>query len=110
MNTNCISRGGKLASGEALISNNGLNKLSMQTDGNLVLTYNGQVTWATNSSGAGNYLAFAEDGTIAVYNTSGVVVAMLASSNGGVFFIAQDDGNLVEYTQGTFVFATGTNV
>lgn len=106
---NCMSRSGMLTSGQSLISLNSVNVLTMQTDGNLVLTYNGQVTWQTGTSGVGNYLKMSEDGTLAVYNSSGGVLNTIASANGGIFFIAQNDGNLVEYKQGDHVFDTGTN-
>ncbi len=106
---NCISRGGVLSPGEALISLNGSNVLTMLTSGNLVLTYNGNTSWQTNTSGSGNYLAMSEDGTLAIYAAGGSLVNTIAPANNGIFLIAQNDGNLVEYTQGTPVFATNTN-
>lgn len=47
--------------------------LVLQDDGNLVLTYNGKVKWASNTVGSGaTKLVLKDDGKLVLYNNSGV--------------------------------------
>lgn len=110
------SGGGTLVSGaslspnSALTSGNGVFTLTMQGDGNLVLTSSGgYVQWASFTYGAGNYAVMQGDGNFVVYSASN---QPLWSSNTArhpsSILTLQDDGNLVLYTPvPTYSFDTG---
>jgi hypothetical protein len=69
-----LFRGDVLAPGDFILSDNGVFKLIMQTDGNLVeyWTSSGQACWATNTNGQpGSYATYQGDGNFVVYNGGG---------------------------------------
>ena len=115
---------GVLRRGDNLFSRTRAFRLSMQTDGNLVLYViddgnlpqditKGQyltVLWASNTEGSGFTCEMQNDGNLVVYNEArGPVFATNTQNNNGAFLRCQDDGNLVVYTaQGGAIFASNT--
>lgn len=89
-----------LAAGQYISSENGLYKLVMQGDGNLVLYgHNLRPMWAsgTPSSGA-NRVVMQGDGNLVLYTASNQPVwASHTPGNGVSNLVLQDDGNLVIY-------------
>ncbi|MEV7524473.1 glycoside hydrolase domain-containing protein [Streptomyces sp. NPDC091371] len=91
-------------------------KLTMQSDGNLVLSYkagNGTAVplWATGTYGnPGAYATVQADGNFVVYNKAGAAVWSSATyGNPGASLKLQDDGNLVLYSSsGAALWSTGT--
>jgi hypothetical protein len=98
---------------ESKTSPNGKYKLTLQEDGNVVLTKNGVKIWETNTAGKnvdafkiqndGNLVAFAQGGT-----------AVWSSGTGGKgdnssALVVQDDGNVVVYKNGQdAIWSSGT--
>ena len=66
--------GSRLYKGQSLYSTNGWYRLSMQTDGNLVITDKaGAVTWNSGTFGtAAHFAAFQPDGNLVLYAVDGV--------------------------------------
>lgn len=102
-----------LTSGQAIYSPNGQYFFILQTDGSLVLyNINWQILWSADSyQKGGKYLFFAPDGNLVLAknaDASGVVWAAniyssTAASNPNprrMFYMLQDDGNLVFYWDG----------
>ena len=90
----------------------GKSRLTMQTDGNLVLyDENGTPRWASNTVGRGAFMVFQSDGNLVVYNSSGGAVwASGTCCHSNYNFAVQSDGNLVIYDSGWDVhWATNTN-
>lgn len=97
--------GQSLHPGQSLESNNKLNTLIMQTDGNVVLYGNrSNPLWATNTGGLITPREFImqTDGNLVLYSTDGRPRwASLTWNNPGAFLNVQDDGNLVVYRAGS---------
>ena len=97
--------GQSLLPGQTLKSDNMLNTLIMQTDGNAVL-YNSQSQplWSTNTGGLiepGDFI-MQTDGNLVLYDTSGQPHwASKTQGNPSAFLNVQDDGNLVVYRAGS---------
>ena len=96
-----LAPGASLASGGSIYSQNGLNVLVMQTDGNLVLS-NTQlgVRWSSGTANSGAVKATMQtDGNLVLLNSANQAVWSSGTSNhaGSVLYL-QDDGNLVVYT------------
>lgn len=91
---------GDLYPNQYLESDNGNYKLLLQTDGNLVLYYQGAAIWNTGTYGESvEYLAMQGDGNLVLYNTAGAAIWNSGTEgNGPSFLNMQDDGNLVLYT------------
>ncbi len=87
-------------------------KLIFQGDGNLVL-YNpqGKPIWATGTDNTGaDIFAVQADGNVVLYNHGKPVWATNTSGRPGAFLAIQTDGNVVVYaSNGTPIFATGTD-
>ena len=104
-----------LAKGKSLESNNGLYRLSMQLDGNLVLydRRSGQALWASNTANVAIQTCIMQtDGNLVLYRYDGK--AAWASGTHGKpnsTLIVQNDGNVVIYydPNPVAVWATGTN-
>ncbi|MFD5918373.1 hypothetical protein ACFVYP_17745 [Kitasatospora sp. NPDC058201] len=99
-----LKAGAVLKSGESVSSNSG--RLTMQSDGNLVLTSlrSGTAVWSTGTQGhPGAGATMQDDGNFVVYDPQRVP---LWSSNtwvgngSGYFALVQDDGNYAVYTAG----------
>ncbi|MFI5528769.1 hypothetical protein ACIA8O_09460 [Kitasatospora sp. NPDC051853] len=73
--------------------------LTMQTDGNLVLTSAGRVLWASGTWGhPGAFLTVQSDGNAVVYGDDGQALWSTRTwGNPNAFLVIQDDGNLVLY-------------
>ena len=83
-----------------LKSANGLYRLEMQGDGNLVIYEGSSVVWATNIFGAGARLAMQGDGNLVVYDGNNAVLWAAGSENRGTGpyeLRLQNDRNLVVY-------------
>ncbi|RAG82084.1 hypothetical protein DN069_29440 [Streptacidiphilus pinicola] len=101
-NTNQVVKltpGMVIPSGTQLLSAS--SRLVMQNDGNLVLysLATGKSMWASSTSGnSGAYAAFATDGNLHVYNTSGTSLWSASLTAGaGTTLQLQNDDNLVLY-------------
>ncbi len=98
-----MGQGSILEMGESLSSPNGLYKLIMQHDGNLVLyNQNMNALWSTSTHGnPGSHLVFQYDGNVVLYNknSSQALWSTQSASSGAAFFQVQDDANVVLYDQ-----------
>ena len=104
----------KLSSNQSLISGNGKYKLTMQSDGNLVLyVVGGKALWSTGTVGTGAVsLNMQSDGNLVMRNTKGTAVwSTKTNGTGAVKAVLQDDANFVLYTSGgKAVWSSGTAV
>jgi len=94
----------------------GKSRLTMQTDGNLVLYDEcGRVRWSTNTWGHPNaFVWFQTDGNLVVYDSSGMsywpIWSTATCCHSGWTFHVQADGNLVIYAPGYVpMWASHTN-
>ncbi|MGD9682916.1 MAG: hypothetical protein AB7W16_17135 [Candidatus Obscuribacterales bacterium] len=98
-----LNAGQGIINGDYLMSDNGLFKLTLQQDGNMVLTgYAGQPYWASNTVGNSMWdLIMQPDGNLVAYDVKGK--APWASGTVGItggYLSLQDDGNAVVYDSG----------
>jgi hypothetical protein len=95
-----LNAGEGLIAGQSVASCNGLVRLSLQLDGNLVLTDQGTVRWSSQSAGTAGFAALEQDdGDFALYDVTGQL--LWDSSTGGnasAYGAVQNDGNFVIYT------------
>jgi hypothetical protein len=109
-NADELCTGGDLHAGGNLYSPSEQYKLSMQTDGNLVV-YKGSTaveSLSTEGTGTGNYLAMQSDGNLVLYTDANAALwsSGTQGTGSGNYLLMQDDGNLVVYTSsGTAVWA-----
>ncbi|WP_100492888.1 LysM peptidoglycan-binding domain-containing protein [Mycobacteroides abscessus] len=105
-----LTQGQKLDSGQSLTSNNGAYTLTLQDDGNLVLTEGGSPVWASDTSGhSAGRAEVQSDGNFVVYDNGGG--ALWSSNTEGrtdVKLVLQDDRNLVLYSGADSVWSSGT--
>lgn len=93
-----LGKGGVLKSGQYLHTANGKDVLTLQSDGNLVLRYNGTVRWQSKTGGhAGAYLNFQTDGNLVLYSAQKKVLWKTGTGKTATKFVVQTDGNLVVY-------------
>jgi hypothetical protein len=86
----------QLASGQVLTSRSGRYKLTMQTDGNLVVTNSSaQVLWATHTSGSGAVASLNAAGTLEVRRNGKVLWSSGKTSDGISRLTMQNDGRIV---------------
>jgi hypothetical protein len=108
-----VKAGQGLVPGKTEASCNGHYKLSMQTDGNLVLYHNGVgAIWSTGTNGDGGHTATLQsDGNFVLYNaTSKALWSSKTSGHDGAHLSVQDDGNLVVYgTSGKALWDSNTD-
>ncbi|MFJ3302165.1 ricin-type beta-trefoil lectin domain protein [Streptomyces sp. NPDC086549] len=110
--TTTLKGGSVIPSGTSLTSSSV--RLTMQADGNLVLTAlnTGKSLWSSNTAGnPGAYAQFGTDGNLAVYTASGTSKwsTGLTATTGATFQVRADstvavvssDGNSTPWTQGT---------
>jgi hypothetical protein len=101
-----------LPSAESFWSCDGRFQLAMQTDGNLVLYFNGSALWSSNTAGTGaSDAVMQDDGNFVLYTSSGTAVwsTATAGSGCGTYLAVQTDGNMVVYNgAGTSLWSTGT--
>ncbi|MBK9348233.1 MAG: hypothetical protein IPN06_18415 [Burkholderiales bacterium] len=111
-NTNSLLAGASLTTGKRLQSTNGLYRLTLQGDGNLVIyTAAGKPIWATNTVGRGGVrLVLQKDSNLVLYTSKGKAVwASNTVGKGAAYLLLKDDGNLVlNNATGAKVWATNT--
>ncbi|MEL5858859.1 hypothetical protein, partial [Aeromonas veronii] len=110
---NRLVPGQSLAVGMRVTSSNGKYAITMQDDGNLVLTRGTIPVWGSQTSGQGaNQATLGPDGILRLTAPNGQLVWQTrgAGSPGNYFFEMQDDGNAVIYLQepGRTVFVWST--
>ena len=103
-----LNKGDSLNRGQSL--ENGNFKLTLQDDGNLVITDNGAPEWASNTAGSSAERAtFQDDGNFVLYNGDGSAAwASDSKDRGGERITLQRDRNLVIYAGDQSVWATNT--
>lgn len=104
-----LSAGQSINAGQSLVSRNGRYRLSMQTDGNLVIyNPNGPIwssgTWRSDA----NRLVMQNDGNLVLYGQGGARWASNTWKSSANRVVMQDDGNLVMYGPYGAVWASGT--
>jgi LysM repeat protein len=93
-----LTEGQKLEKGGSLTSSNGAYTLTLQDDGNLVLTADGQAVWATGTNGQDVVRAEVQtDGNFVVYTPDKPVWHSDTKGARDVKLVLQDDRNLVLY-------------
>jgi hypothetical protein len=109
--TDCLAKGQTITRGTDLVAGNGLYKLSLQTDGNLVLygLYPTRVLWATNNRATVS-LTLQDDGNLVAYDAKNKATWSTGTRGSKATLLrVQSDGNLVLYTaDDRAVWATGT--
>lgn len=105
-----LTQGQKLDSGQSLTSNNGAYTLTLQDDGNLVLTEGGSPVWASDTSGhSAGRAEVQSDGNFVVYdNGGGALWSSNTEGRSDVKLVLQDDRNLVLYSGADSVWSSGT--
>jgi hypothetical protein len=98
--------------GKVLLSENFKFRLSLQSDGNLVISTieGGQTTWSTNTAGSGASKAIMQtDGQFTLQTASGATVWGTYTKDAGSFLKMQKDGNLAVHSpKGYVVWNSGT--
>ncbi len=95
---NALNAGANLGRGESLQSPSGKFVLTLQDDGNLVLSDGGTAVWASGTDGQGvDRLAMQEDGNAVLYAGGDAKWATGTQGNGARLEL-QDDRNLVLYS------------
>jgi hypothetical protein len=99
-----------LTSGQSMSSQDGRFTLIMQSDGNLVLYWNGHgALWATGTNGKGQIATMQGDGNFVVYDGSGHAVwASNTNGHSGAGLTVQNDGNVVIYQSNSALWASNT--
>ena len=84
-----------LGPGESVASD--LMKITMRTDGNLVITdENGTVRWSSHTEGTGHKAVFQDDGHFVVYpEANGTAGSSGTAGNPGAQLVIQADGKVV---------------
>ncbi len=105
-----LTGGQGLEAGQSLTSNNGAYTLTLQDDGNLVLTDGGGPVWASDSSGhSAGRAEVQSDGNFVVYdNGGGALWSSNTEGRSDVKLVLQDDRNLVLYSGADSVWSSGT--
>lgn len=100
--TSQLAMNEQLQAGQSLVSPNGLLRLVMQGDGNLVLYAPERVVWQSHTDGhAGAWAQFNPDGNFVIYDAQAQPLwstFQFGGAAGGTFLQVQDDGNIVQYT------------
>lgn len=101
--TNSLQKNAMLRTGQRIVSTNGLYRLELQGDGNLV-TYSatGAVIWTANTQGkGGTTLAMQGDGNLVLYTAAGSPVWASGTNGQAVaYLILQDSGVLALVSPG----------
>jgi exopolysaccharide biosynthesis protein len=85
--------GDALTPGQSITSPNGVHRLAMQSDGNLVAYDGGSVAWASGTNPAGAAAVMQSDGNFVVYNSSNTPLwASDTSGNPGAYFTVGNTG------------------
>nr|WP_092807629.1 LysM peptidoglycan-binding domain-containing protein [Rhodococcus globerulus] len=106
-----LQSGQSLAIGQELKSDNGSYALTLQEDGNLVLSEDGRAVWAAGTNGSGaNRADVQADGNFVLYKDGDAVWASQTSGNEGVSLSVQDDRNVVLSAGDRILWSTDTAV
>lgn len=106
-----LQSGQSLGVGQELKSDNGSYTLTLQGDGNLVLSEGGQAVWAAGTNGSGGNRADVQaDGNFVIYKDGDAVWASQTSGNEGASLSVQDDRNVVLSVDGRTLWSTDTAV
>tara|TARA_B100000378_G_scaffold278674_1_gene282832 strand:+ start:10810 stop:12759 length:1950 start_codon:yes stop_codon:yes gene_type:complete len=86
-------------------------RLTLQYDGNIVLTYRSKPIWASNTYDTnGRLLVFQSDGNLVLYDYNYTPIwASKVSWPGTPYLFVQDDGNVVSYVNNRGIWATNTS-
>ncbi|MCZ4097129.1 FG-GAP-like repeat-containing protein [Streptomyces sp. H39-C1] len=106
-----IPAGTTLTSGQSFTSRSA--KLSMQSDGNLVITSNaGKTLWSAGTAGTGAKTLMQNDGNLVVYKADGITKAWESKTSApGGYALLQDRGNLIVYNvKGQSLWSSGTAI
>ncbi|QNI07841.1 LysM peptidoglycan-binding domain-containing protein [Mycobacterium kubicae] len=105
-----LTEGQQLSRGESLVSSNGAFSLTLQDDGNLVLSARGEPRWASATNGQDVVRAEVQrDGNFVLYTPDKPVWHSDTKGKKNVRLVLQDDGNLVLYAaDGTAAWASHT--
>jgi hypothetical protein len=105
-----LTRGEYLGPGQSVTSCDGRFRLTMQTDGNLVLYQGTTALWYTSTHGTGAQKAIMQtDGNFVVYDGSNNARwHTWTYNNPGAHLAVQNDGNLVVYQGSTALWWSGT--
>ena len=104
-----LNVGDRLGTGQSLTSANGAYTLTLQDDGNLVLTDEGNAVWSTKTNGKGVVRATVqEDGNFVLYNGSDEGIWSTKTSGAGARLVLQDDRNVVLYVGDTGEWSSKT--
>lgn len=94
-----LNSGQRISGGEGLTSPNGRYKVTMETDGNLVMYDVDKPVWGSNTAGSGaNITEMRDDGDLVIYH-EGDKPAWSSRTRGheGAVLTLQDDRDLVVY-------------
>ena len=108
---NCLNPNEQLNIDGFLTSTNGMFRLLMQRDGNLVLyrMVDQQPIWQSGTAGLPSQCALMQtDGNFVVYGPNGALWQSGTAGRAGAGLLMQDDGNLVIYYGQSPVWATNT--
>jgi len=100
--SNTLGPGKQLLINQSLISGDGMFKLILQSDGNLVLYQSGNIArWHTHTNGSSVSRAIMQtDGNFVIYSPSNKVVWHTNTyGHPGAYLTLQNDGNIVIYWQ-----------
>lgn len=104
-----LTEGQKLEAGQSITSNNGAYSLTLQQDGNLVLSEYDTVVWATGTNGTSPERAEVQsDGNFVLYADGKPVWHSDTEGKDNVRLVLQDDRNLVLYSGDSPAWATAT--
>lgn len=105
-----LESGSSLAAGQQLTSADGKHTLSMQSDGNLVLSTGGTPVWSTETDGSGAARADMQaDGNLVLYKESGEAVwSTETSGNDGARLLLGNDRGLTVSNGGSNLWTSGT--
>lgn len=94
-----LTEGQQLGKGDSLTSNNGAYTLTLQEDGNLVLSARGEAVWASGTNGQDVVRAEVQtDGNFVLYTSDKPVWHTDTKGKKNVKLVLQDDRNLVLYS------------
>ena len=106
-----LQSGQSLGVGQELKSDNGAYTLTLQDDGNLVLSEGGQAVWAAGTNGSGaNRAEVQTDGNFVIYKDSDAVWASQTAGNDGASLSVQDDRNVVLSAGGNALWSSDTAI
>merc|ERR1711964_888148 len=109
-----LLRGQRLQAGEQLISAGGTTNLALQqSDGNLVLYHQGQVVWASGTTGQSEGLHLdlqGSDGNLVLYGSNGAALWASGNHEDAIKAVLHDDCDLVVVSSvGGILWSLGTS-